>query len=101
MEVVTVSLGNFIKVGVPTIAAQQAVAAARLQNLSTVSIVFSVASTINSQLAYFCKPSPSQLSNLLMYKSLHRANNDLLSIKEKGAVVAGTLGEANAVAIPR
>ncbi|KAG8790502.1 hypothetical protein FRC12_011734 [Ceratobasidium sp. 428] len=41
IEAIVISLHNFIKVGVPTIAAQQAVAAARLQNLSTVATFLS------------------------------------------------------------
>ncbi|KAG8788487.1 hypothetical protein FRC12_014528 [Ceratobasidium sp. 428] len=73
IEAVVISLHNFIKVGVPTIAAQQAVAAARLQNLSTVATFLSAVT-----------------ATMLQY----RANNNVLSFEKESAVVAWALGEA-------
>ncbi|CAE6356848.1 unnamed protein product [Rhizoctonia solani] len=46
------ALNAFIEVGVPAIRYSQQRMAANLQNLATVSLVFSIASAINAQLAY-------------------------------------------------
>ncbi|KAG8707653.1 hypothetical protein FRC09_001681 [Ceratobasidium sp. 395] len=84
IEAIVISLNNFIKVGVPTIAAQQAVAAARLQNLSTVATFLSAVTATMLQQA---------LSTL-------RANNNVLSFETESAVVAGALGEAYTFGVP-
>ncbi|ELU41225.1 WD40 domain-containing protein [Rhizoctonia solani AG-1 IA] len=71
-------LWAIVQVGVPTIRFSQKHTATGLQNLSTVatffsgvtattlqSLVFSIASAINSQLAYHCKPAKSTYCNIL------------------------------------